>query len=296
MAAIQGTRVAAIKRTLSSLVSVLAAYMAYSWVVVPIVEPGVERRPNASSGSADPAGRATDLYRAELAPLFPAGAWELEHPKVLRSERGATVLWKTFDTLPDGDAATEEPAGARTFALRPCTIILYPSGRRRTSQSPDALIMQAPEGAVLTFDEPLNLQRAEFGRPVGGRLIGPIRIYGVGQQSSLAGLEIKTSNIEITNRRIWTRERVEFHRSIWMRRKTIFRPARYGRRCRLLAGSRERVVGLGKNPLVYTRGSDSFGKGRGVLASEPSRHSRGSQISGKPPARRRAVGGTRRSP
>ena len=188
-------RISQLRRSTISLLGVVLAYGVYLLCVVPFVEPKEAESRRASSSSSGTSFAAADQYLRELASLFPEGSWELDQPKILRSEQ-ATILLQEF----------EEVEGGR-LRIRPCTIVFYGSQENQRDAGPT--IMQAPQGAILAFDEPLDLAAVRFGKPVSGQLVGSIRIVRVGSQNA-EDLELVTSNVVISSKQIWTREKVSF--------------------------------------------------------------------------------------
>ena len=192
-----------IRRAIVSLIGVTLAFGVYSLAVVPFVERNTddaERRPSAISQTvASIASSSTDRFVRELTDLgFPQNSWELQRPSVLRTPQ-ATILLKEIEQLEDG-----------SLHIYPCTLIYYSSGRDAKTTDRGPTIMQAPEGAKLAFDQPINLQKLEFdGKISSGRLVGDIRIFSAGGPDS-DDLEIVTSNVQISDQRIYTRERVAF--------------------------------------------------------------------------------------
>ncbi|MCR4413872.1 MAG: hypothetical protein NUV77_15745 [Thermoguttaceae bacterium] len=185
---------------------VLAAYWSYALVAVPLIEPP----------AAPPAGDAVseaqiqearnaalnDPRRAILAPLFAPGDWELgERAKILESDQFRLLVedWNTSE--------------ADQVELRPCTMIFTPeddalSEAERIRQS---VVLQAPQGARLRFDRPLDLRRGNIGRLKGGMLEGSITIRSAGK---LPGPEddlwVITRDLELTEEGISTPHDVEF--------------------------------------------------------------------------------------
>jgi len=190
-------------RAAISLSIVLVAYWAYAVVAVPWVEPSPRRRDDeqASGGAPATRRRTTDRYRRQLEALFPAGSWQLEQAKILYSP-GALLLLKDYRTREDG-----------SIELKPCTAVFYPSGGYldKNGHPAPAVVLHAPEGAILEFDPPLDLRRAEFGRLVGGRLVGQITIQGRGLRTGDGhDLEIVTRNVQLNAERVWTPHEVHF--------------------------------------------------------------------------------------
>ena len=186
----------------ASFLIVLAAYWAYSLLAVPLIEP-----PAAGSRSDGPteAERQMAAQRlveqaGELDGLFPAGSWELDNPKILESDQ-IKLLLRDYANLSDGGVE-----------IRPCTVIFTPKDsvdpaeRKRRS-----VILQAPEGARLEFDEPFDLRRGRIGRLTSGHLDGQITIRSAGRSPGAEDdLLVITRNVDLNAERIWTPQAVEF--------------------------------------------------------------------------------------
>ncbi len=188
-------RVARLRRTVLSLLGVSTAFVVYAFCIVPFIEPREQPDGHSAETQVDMSSTSTDQYVRELTPLFPEGSWELDQPKVLRSEQ-ATILLQEFEELDDG-----------RLHVRPCTIVLYGSNRNAKDGGPT--IMQAPQGAKIAFDEPLNLSSRLPGKPVSAQLVGGIRIVRVGSKDT-EDLELVTSNVVISSKQIWTPDQVSF--------------------------------------------------------------------------------------
>ena len=72
---------------------------------------------------------------------------------------------RTTNNLPDG--RVEIPR---------CTIVFSSPADDEAQRRRQSIILEAPDGAVLKFDQPLDLSRAKVGRLVGGQLNGPVTI------------------------------------------------------------------------------------------------------------------------
>ena len=188
---------ARLRRTILSFLFVTLAYGVYALCVVPIVEPDVgDDELIGGDTLVGATSTVTDQFVRELTPLFPEGSWELDHPRVLRSEQ-VTFLLKEFEELDDG-----------RLQVRPCTVVHY--GANREQGAIGTTIMQAPEGAILEFDKKLGLSSGDFSaKPVAVQLVGGIRIVRLSENRD-EDLELTTSNVRITEKQIWTRDRVSF--------------------------------------------------------------------------------------
>ena len=192
-----------LRKSFLSFVFVVLAYGVYSicvatWIERPESTQAQEEvlRQNTNDGDSS-----TDRVLRELAQHFPKGSWELEKSEVqvLRSPQ-ATMVLKDFEQLNDG-----------SLQIKPCTLIFYGDRGKHGDKAPKRgpTILQAPQGAILTFDKPLDLARGKFGNPVHGRLVGSIRIFSAGVGTA-EDIEMVTSNVQISKTRIWTMDRVTF--------------------------------------------------------------------------------------
>lgn len=135
---------------------------------------------------------ADDPFRSQLASYFPKNAWETKDVTILRNEQTA-LIFQDYEPKANGE-----------ITIKPCTVVM--SNSDRANDQP--IIMQAPQGAVMRFDKPIDLQTATVGKPVSGRLIGRVKIFshGPGKQK----LYLETSNIQIDRERLLTPNQVKF--------------------------------------------------------------------------------------
>jgi lipopolysaccharide export system protein LptA len=194
-----------IVRTAGSFGIMVLAYWAYAVVAVPLIEPPADRYESdpLSDEEREDAGRRVDHRLTELEGLFPPGSWELNSPQILESDR-VKLLVPKYINRPDGSVEFSR-----------CTIILSPNapGADPAERKRRMVILQASEGARLTFDQPLSLRHANLGRLrlVSGILQGQVTIRS---QGKLPGPEddllIVTRDVELTEDQISTPHAVEF--------------------------------------------------------------------------------------
>jgi lipopolysaccharide export system protein LptA len=190
-------------RAAMSLVIVVFAYCGYSFAVVPFIEPNSKDRPEGRyQVDRNIAVQRAQQHRERLEHLFKPGSWELEGPLVVESEQGMLLI-KTYDPQPDG-----------TVSLNPCTLIFTSSkddSSKEDSAESRSIVIQAPAGAILRFDKPLDLNRGRIGRLVGGRLDG---IVTISSPESRPGAKdqilIQTRHIQIDTKRVWSPNDVSF--------------------------------------------------------------------------------------
>jgi hypothetical protein len=191
-------------RTLRVFLIVLAAAGFHRLTVVPLVEPRVHDSAAAVEMSPEQAAaiRArADKRLAALGEIFPAGSWEREDPIVLES-RQMRLLFRQYQALPDG-----------RVHLVPCTLVVLPD-RNRVAGEGDVgrtLVLRVPQGAVLEFDEPLDLRQGRLARLIGGSLRGQVTIRGTPSAPGAEDdIEIVTRDVELAELEVRTTEAVQF--------------------------------------------------------------------------------------
>jgi lipopolysaccharide export system protein LptA len=183
-------------RWLSALGVLIVVYQLYAILVVPLIEP-TSRRPDTSY---EPVPKLARDVHPDLTALFPEGAWERDRPMVLATQWGK-LLFREYRPGADG-----------RLELVPCTIVFYaPSRGAGPSAAPRAIVLQAPDKAVLNFAGPLNLLRAEFTKLLSARLEGEVRIWShETRPGAKDAIDIATRNVQILPRQIWTAHDVTF--------------------------------------------------------------------------------------
>jgi hypothetical protein len=190
-------------RTLRVFLLILAAAGFYRLAVVPLIEPRQEDLAAGLEMTAEEAAaiRArADQRLAALGDIFPAGAWERDEPIMLES-RQMRLLFKDYQSLPDG-----------RVNLVPCTLVVLPDGNRLANgPAGRTIVMRAPQGAVLEFDEPLDLRQGRLARLVGGSLRGQVTIRGTSSEDGAEDdIEIVTRDVELDELEVRTGEMVQF--------------------------------------------------------------------------------------
>ena len=181
----------------------LVAYWVYALAAVPLIEPSIDLASSPQPNESELAEAAARPNRRleELQGLFAPGSWELENPKILESEQFMLIL-RDYANLGEGKVE-----------LRPCTMVFLPHAAQAapSERNRQAVVLQAPEGAVLQFDQPLDLRRAKVGRLVSGGLRGQITIYSDGKSPGPDDdLVAVTRDVTLTEARLFTPNSVEF--------------------------------------------------------------------------------------
>jgi hypothetical protein len=191
-------------RTLRVFLVVLAAGGFYRLAVVPFVEPRVREHVSAHEMTPEEAAaiRArADRRLAAIGDVFPAGSWERDNPIMLES-RQMRLLFKDYHSLPDG-----------RVNLVPCTLVVLPDRNRVAAEKAGGrtIVLRAPQGAVLEFDEPLDLRQGRLAKLIGGSLRGQVTIRGTPSTPNADDdIEIVTRDVELDELQVQTNEMVQF--------------------------------------------------------------------------------------
>jgi lipopolysaccharide export system protein LptA len=164
-------------RIAGSFAIVLVAYWIYAHTAVPLIEPSAKAA-GEDLGEKEPRSRlkaSDDFYLKELQGLFRPGAWEIDPkkpPKILEVNNRAKLLLQDYETQADG-----------RIKLTPCTMVFLHDGPAESEEERlrQAIVLEAPEGAIVKFDAPLDAKLLKFGRPIGGELPGNITIRSGGK-------------------------------------------------------------------------------------------------------------------
>jgi hypothetical protein len=155
-----------LKRTATSFAAMVAVFWVYRLIAEPLIEPPVVEKRVAA---ATPEERAAAARKRQnrlgvYTRFFPEGSWERDNPIIFESGN-SKVLLKEYVNHPDGQVD-----------LNPCTVIHLPDGETDGADNRRVIILQAPQGAVLQFDGPVDLNQTTSARLLGGKLNGPVTI------------------------------------------------------------------------------------------------------------------------
>ncbi|MGE0760461.1 MAG: hypothetical protein AB7O38_25830, partial [Pirellulaceae bacterium] len=190
-----------LRRSLLVLLTTITAYFLYAAAAVPWLEPSFKRTARSSSTAA-PSNRSRDLDD-----LFADGAWELGPTKVIETDEGM-LLFDDYQPLADG-----------RLELTRCTLVGYLRDDRGGDNQAAAdakegrrkVVLRAPSGATLMFDQALDILRGQFGRIVGGRLKGEVEIWSPATSAERNdAISLVTGNVQLDAQRIWTPQEVRF--------------------------------------------------------------------------------------
>ncbi|MGD9644944.1 MAG: hypothetical protein AB7U73_04475 [Pirellulales bacterium] len=189
-----------------TLATILVAYGIYALAAVPIIEPSTQLPSSSdltiSDAQRQQAAERPSEQRQELAYWFAPGSWELEDIKVIETPSGSKLLVGDYRNQPDG-----------WIKLWPLTIVFMSGDENRSLEQRrrEAVILQVPEGALVKFDQPLDLARGRIGNVVAGNLSGPFLIRS---DQKLPGpdddLWIAARDAELVDNRVVSPHPIEF--------------------------------------------------------------------------------------
>jgi hypothetical protein len=157
---------ARLKRTVAVLAATMCAFLAYHVAAVPFIEPTFEVRSSHESGPIASESRRdrTNVLR----PYFPPGSRILDDPIMLESDQ-SKLLFNTYEV---------DKRDNRKVMLKPCAVVFFPSGDLTRDAPQRVFVLEAPQGALLQFDSPVDLQGMKLGQLQGGDMKGPVTIHG----------------------------------------------------------------------------------------------------------------------
>ncbi|QDT10035.1 hypothetical protein [Planctomycetes bacterium K23_9] len=128
----------------------------------------------------------------DLGDIFPDGAWQRGLCKKLKTADGE-LLFQHWEQIADDQ-----------WKLWPITLVV---GRGTTDQpNPEPIILEAAEGAEIRFTESLDMMSGGAPPIERGRMMGIVEIRRPTVDPNKSPLLIRTSNVGIDNRKVWTTE------------------------------------------------------------------------------------------
>lgn len=188
----------------TSFAAVFVVYWAYRLLAVPLIEPPARERWD----SQGPIVETSADRLAGFHGLFEPSDWEREESTKLLQSDQVKLLWGEWTNHDDG-----------TMEFRPCTVIFAPNGASAadSERAHGAIVLRAPHGAKLRFDQAFDPRRGTFGNLIGGQLDGPITLQGQGKSEGPDDdVQINTRNLVLAEEqgtkalRIHTDSPVEF--------------------------------------------------------------------------------------
>ncbi len=158
----------------------VVAYEAYSTFAVPFMEPPLALRPHheITADEKDGANKSATKYQRLLSAYFPKDHWsQIRQPKVIANATEQAML--VFDDYKRQPGTNKNPDGSPTTLvdIQRVTFLMFPTPPRDGLMPPrDAIIVEAPQGAHLEFDE-FRPEAGKIGQILHGQFPGDIRIH-----------------------------------------------------------------------------------------------------------------------
>ena len=159
-----------ITRITGSFLLTAACYTAYAVSVVPWIEPPA---PTIAAVAWTPDDlevfeKNADRQRADLSYWFGDQDWELASPKIIETPQGK-LLFDEYRQLDNG-----------LVELKPCSMVFlsHDASGDEESRKRRAMVLRAPNGALLRFDDDVSFKQAKIGKLIGGELLGEVQISG----------------------------------------------------------------------------------------------------------------------
>ncbi|MEZ6104707.1 MAG: hypothetical protein R3B96_00980 [Pirellulaceae bacterium] len=169
----------------------------YGVLLVPLIEGAPQERRDLASLT-NPVADWTETTEVDFPGLFPPDAWELGQRKRLQVDQG-TAYFQHYAPNEDGD-----------LEVQPFTLVFAPARAIDDPRPPEPpLVLTAPGGALLKFDQPVKLGVPRAGRLQQAVLRGEVTIDRAAGVDSDA-LHLVAHNVQLQNDFVVTPHRVEF--------------------------------------------------------------------------------------
>jgi len=180
----------------------VVVYQAYVLLAAPFIEPPlvVPSIGTITASEKSDSIETTHKYRELLAAYFPPGHWTLTQPPITAENGHAMIIIDEFNPRDDGQVRVKK-----------CAILFFPRGRVGGEPPPsDAVVLEAPHGAVLQMDKSLRRGIGSLGRLQWGKLTGEITVRSdMGEPGPQDDLWLRTRDLNINEDLIRTGNLVE---------------------------------------------------------------------------------------
>jgi hypothetical protein len=145
----------------------LVAYQIYALAIEPWIDPPLARQASGTSDDEFEAGRqGLSRYQRVLASYFPEDHWSLVKPPIVVESGQMMLVISHYGRNDNG-----------SIDIAQCAVLLFPTPRVVGQDPPrDAIVLEAPGGAHLQFDDDFDPARGKAGRIVHGSFPGVITI------------------------------------------------------------------------------------------------------------------------
>jgi hypothetical protein len=192
-----------ILRSMIVLGVLVAAYQAYARFAVPLMEPPLALQPGGKIPfDPDLGGNSVSKYQLLLSNYFPKGHWsQTRPPKVIANGTEKAML-----VLDDYKRHDNGQVDIDRFAL-----LVFPTPPREGITPPrDAIVLEAPQGAKLMFDN-FRPERGQIGQITRGSFPGKITIRSdMHEPGPEDDLLVETSDLEMNTKLMFSNSPVRF--------------------------------------------------------------------------------------
>lgn len=172
---------------ITALLAISALAVIYNNIVTPRMQPPRLNPVAMSKGF-------SERDNGVISDLFPEGAWQRGNCKQLQTSE-AMLLFENWQQTADDQ-----------WKLWPITVVI---GRGMSGVKTAApVIIEAAEGADITFAESLDVMSGGAPPIRHGRMIGPVHIHRHSSDDQRS-FDIRTANVRIDNKKIWTTDTIE---------------------------------------------------------------------------------------
>ena len=141
-------------------------YQCYVLVAVPFLEPAQAVSGLAQEGTYEKPREASHNYRDLLAAYFPPGHWTLISPPKTFEDGKVMIVLDDYRSSDDGQ-----------LRINKCALLFFPTPFVSGEPAPrDAVVLEAPHGAVVQLDEGFRPGLGGIGRVQWGKLLGEITV------------------------------------------------------------------------------------------------------------------------
>ncbi len=190
-------------RSLIALATIIVVYQAYVLLAVPLIEPPLAHWQGRQSTEAeyDLAQQSVSRYQRILSKYFPSNHWSLQQPPKIIGNWPVLLVVDNYQRRDNGWIDIHK------FAL-----LVFPTPLVEGSPPPsDAVILEAPQGAQLQFDENFRPDRFQIGQIVQGNFPGPITIRsGMHEPGPDDDLLVETADMAMNSKLLYTQAPVRF--------------------------------------------------------------------------------------
>lgn len=198
-------------RSVIVLAALLGAYQAYVTFAVPRMEPSlaVREQRRANRDELDNGAKAVTKYQLLLSNYFPKDHWsQVRPPKVFANgtEKAMLVIDEYTRHQEGGDNDRSTQVDIKRFAM-----LMFPTPPHEGVTAPrDAIILEAPQGARLIFDD-FHPELGKIGQITRGEFPGPITIRSdMHEPGPDDDLLVETSDLQMNTKLLYTASPVRF--------------------------------------------------------------------------------------